>query len=210
MMELMLGRKKPGYGVPAIGDPFEGGYYGGLIQWPTGEIYALVTAPVSSTMTLIAKSSWNTVESPSLFDGALNTASQVAGGVGSTHAAGYCNNYVNQGYSDWYLPALFELEIFYFNLKPTNVDNSTNAGANPYAVPPRNTNYTNSPKVPSITQSPAFMSPVGQQAFDAAYWTSTSDTAFTIYRINFVSGAEPLTSPNNYFQVRPIRKVQVG
>jgi len=62
-------------------------------------------------------------------------------------AAGWCQwrsrTGIN-GYYDWYQPAKWEVEVLYYNLKPTTVANSTGVyatGANSYAVPSHG-NYT--------------------------------------------------------------------
>jgi hypothetical protein len=45
-------------------------------------------------------------------------------------------------FSDWYMPAQNELEVCYFNLKPTTTSNDTGSGTNTNAVPSRGSNYT--------------------------------------------------------------------
>jgi hypothetical protein len=41
------------------------------------------------------------------------------------------------GFTDWYLPARYELDIAYFNLKPSTQANDTSWGSNVYSVPQR-------------------------------------------------------------------------
>ena len=75
-----------------------------------------------------------------------------------------------EGYSDWFVPSRYELEIAYYNLKPTTQNNQTIvAGDNPYAVPARSGPYTTT--VPGQTSASAFQSG-GAQAFAGKYWTS--------------------------------------
>ena len=51
-------------------------------------------------------------ESPE--NGQANTASIVAQfGVGTTYAAGLCDAYTGGGYTDWYLPSIWELNLLY-------------------------------------------------------------------------------------------------
>ena len=51
----------------------------------------------------------------SAWDGASNTAAIIAAGGAATEAAGLCDNYAGGGYTDWYLPATWELNILYLN-----------------------------------------------------------------------------------------------
>ena len=50
----------------------------------------------------------------SAYDGASNTTSIVASlGEGTSFAAGLCDSYTGNGYSDWYLPSVWELNLLY-------------------------------------------------------------------------------------------------
>ncbi len=57
-----------------------------------------------NTFVLNTDSAWN---------GAANTAAIIAAGGSPTHAAGLCDNYSHAGFTDWYLPARWELDILY-------------------------------------------------------------------------------------------------
>jgi hypothetical protein len=105
-------------------------------------------------------------------------------------AAQFCENLSIGGYSDWYLPARYELDIAYENLKPTTASNNTSWGINPYSVPERTVNRTAG--APAQTSVAAFQSG-GAEAFVAAttgrprsslplargYWASTLATRTT-------------------------------
>ena len=43
-------------------------------------------------------------------------------------AAQFCEGLTIGGFSDWYMPARNELEICYYNLKPTTQNNNTGGG----------------------------------------------------------------------------------
>jgi hypothetical protein len=49
----------------------------------------------------------------------LTTAIVSAGGA-ATEAAGLCDAYENDGFTDWYLPAANELELLFKNIKSDN------------------------------------------------------------------------------------------
>ena len=89
----------------------------------------------------------------------------------------WASRLVLEGHDDWYIPARYEIEIIYRNLKPTTTANSTSYGANPNAVPPTS-NYTAS--VPAQTTVTAFQSG-GSEAFTATdyYWTATEGSVNT-------------------------------
>jgi hypothetical protein len=82
----------------------------------------LVVAPLSSGQTVDQWKTSNTSTSgtSSDIDGPANTAAQIAAGAASHPCADFCNSAVIGGFSDWYMPAKNELEVCYFNLKPTN------------------------------------------------------------------------------------------
>jgi microcystin-dependent protein len=66
------------------------------------------------------------------------------------------------GFTDWYLPSLGEMQIIYTNLKPSNLNNVTTYGINPYAVPPRGSNYTATN--PGVTSVSAFVDGTGSES----------------------------------------------
>ena len=93
--------------------------------------------------------------------GAFNLAT---GGAGGGTGIG--------GYNDWYLPARNELEILYFNLKPTTTTNQTGVGINPNAVPARASLYT----AGNPAQATNALFAGGAQAFAATdYWSSSDN-----------------------------------
>ena len=196
---------------PAIGQAFQGGYYAGAYQL-NGEKYYLVIAPASSEVQLPYWTGNNpNVSVIDVIDGLINTIVLAAGG--ESPAATYCDDYVNDGYSDWYLPAFWELEIIYYNLKPTTTDNSTTTGANPYAIPSRaGTNYTTTnPKQTSV----GLFQQGNTEALQGFFWTSTEGTIVTrAYVKTFGTspdgGSTEGTKTTSFVWVRPVRKVYAG
>ena len=155
--------------LPAIGEPFQGGFYAGQYTLG-GSIYALVVAPKAQGEfnTWMSAGSANLSLGSSLVDGLANCTALLGAATTSTsynHMA-LCRGVRAGGFTDWYLPSYYELEVAYFNLKPTSVSNtaidpwgatlrSVTAG-NLYAIPKRVAGYTES--VPPQTQSAKFQS----------------------------------------------------
>ena len=142
----------------------------------------------------------------------------------ATHpAAQFCEGLTIGGFSDWYLPAINEVEVCYFNLKPTTNSNYTGGaepmgwpnGSNPNAVPSRSSAYTSG--TPAQTSATIFRTG-NAEAFPtgSGYWSSTQSadprpgyarcTNFEIgYQYN-----QPKGHPNySNRRVRAIRRVAV-
>jgi hypothetical protein len=165
------------------GDSLDGGFFAGYISHTANGVptHALIVAPratgASGTgYTLTTDLSWKTESTitentNSPFDGAANTAAIVAAGITLHPAAQFCVNLSIGGYSDWYLPARYELDIAYENLKTTNDSNNTSWGINPYSVPERTANR--SAGTPTQTSVSSFQG-TGAEPFVAdSHWSST-------------------------------------
>lgn len=163
-----------------IGQAWAGGFYAGDISYTADGVrtHRLVVAPFASGRTdgLVYKTSNTaTTGTDSEFDGWANSNNM---NNASHPAAQFCRGLDINGYDDWYLPALAELEICYFNLKPastTTEPNTTTQGINVYAVPARGSNYTTTN--PAQTASGIGFRVDEAEAWDAdfeAYWSSTS------------------------------------
>jgi hypothetical protein len=195
-----------------IGQAYEGGFYAGQIS-TTGDGVAthyLVVAPLSSGEASKAyKNSATASGASSLIDGPGNTAIMVAGGDATTYpAAHFCNDLTIGGYSDWYFPAKNELEVCYYNLKPTTTANSTSYGVNTNAVPSRGSNYTSG--TPAQTSAAAFQSG-GAEAFSAVrYWGSNEPNSQLGQEIAFSNGNQDNFSfKTGILSVRAVRRVAV-
>lgn len=180
-------------GLPPIGESYEGGYIAGYISHNGNGVatHGLVVAPAASGYNSQTALQWKTSTTASNvtsdYDGAANTATI----ANTTHpAANYCANLSIGGYTDWYLPARLELEIAYFNLKPTTGGNTGAWGTNSYAVPARSSNYTTGN--PAQTTVTAFQSG-GTEAFDTGFhWASTENSGdpLSAYIVIFSDGAQ--------------------
>ena len=194
-----------------IGDAYEGGFFAGQISTAGNGVadFNLVIGPVASAQ---ANRQWKTSNSSgdptSVIDGPGNTTTMNSA---TYPAAQFCADLVTGGFSDWYMPALNELDVVYFGLKPTTANNATNVGINNNSVPKRTSNYTTGN--PAQTSAAAFQSG-GAEAFSANYWwSSTQKTTFpgpiAGYVTFFGDGSRGGGYKTQIFPVRAVRRVPV-
>jgi hypothetical protein len=127
------------------------------------------------------------------------------------------------GGSEWYLPAMDELELLYRNFKPNYADNdnrnfarnfpgSQPSGFNP-SSDPTGSNYSNNPRVPEKTPALGFRE-TEAAAIDLEFYWSTTDAdedgrawkqAFTNSGSEGIQRAGTKDFPND--SVRPVRRV---
>jgi hypothetical protein len=198
--------------IPDIGAAYEGGFFAGQISTAGNSIadYNLVVAPLSSgqTQTQWKTSNTSTAGTSSDINGPANTAAQIAAGAASHPCANFCNNAVIGGFSDWYMPAKNELEVLYFNLKPTTTSNNTSSGINPNAVPARASNYTSGN--PAQTSAAAFQTGGAEALSAQVYWSSTESTATKAFNQYLGPGYQQTYSTKDAsFRVRAVRRVAV-
>jgi len=207
--------------IPAvIGEPFGGGYFAGYISHTAdgNPTHALIVAPratgaTGTGYTLTTDLAWKTsntatADTASPFDGAANTAAMIADdvstGVQNHPAAQFCANLTIGGFTDWYLPSRYELDIAYFNMKPGIVANVNSSGINDYSVPKRVTNYT--AIYPTQTILTAFNT--SSEAFLAQYhWSSTRANDFSAITVSFYNAElnNPVKITNS--RVRAFRRI---
>jgi hypothetical protein len=231
--------------LPAPGDAFAGGFFVGVIDtvagtidsqddYQTGERYALVVAPKSLEDS--TNPPWDSQDrtgeagSFTRWDGLSSTDSILAKNDASYEAFEHIRSIrssdpvPSDGGSDWYLPAMDELELIYRNLKPVTADNFTfdstrvfpgqhNSGFNPSSDPTGSAyTATGEPFQTSVTD----FQNGGAEAVDLErYWSSTdADEGGSAWNQIFTkSGSEgkqlalfkDLTSRS----VRPVRRVPV-
>jgi hypothetical protein len=184
-------------GVP-VGTPYGGGYVAGFISHTADGVptHALIVAPRANgasgaSYTLTTNYQWKTTQTTtsgatSPFDGAANTAAMVTAGIADHPAANFCVGLSIGGYSDWYLPARYELDIAYFHLKPTTASNSTSWGINDYSVPKRTANNTAGD--PARTSVSAFQDTGSEPFVTADHWSSTDFNASFAWGVSFNTG----------------------
>jgi hypothetical protein len=203
-----------------IGEPFGGGYFAGYISHTAdgNPTHALIVAPratgaTGTGYTLTTNLQWKTTNTTtagttSNFDGAVNTAAMVTAGIANHPAANFCVGLSIGGFSDWYLPSRFEMDIAYFNLKPSTAVNDTSCGTNIYSVPRRTIN--NSTNFPAQTNLTAWKATAGSEAFVATqHWSSTEASVTHAWYLGFGGGEQfgGLGKPSFAFRVRAFRRI---
>ena len=196
-------------GIPVIGSAFGGGFFAGQISTAGNGVadYNLVVGPVASAQSTLQSTTTDTATTgtSSVIDGPTNSSNM---NNASHPAAQFCEGLTIGGFSDWYMPAKNELEVCYYNLKPTTMVNDTSYGGNANAVPARGSNYTSGD--PAQTTAAAFKVTTGAEAFaTAGYWASTqgvSTETWVQQLTNGYQGDEPKTAS---YRVRAIRRVAV-
>jgi hypothetical protein len=200
-----------GLTLPAIGDAFEGGFYAGLISHTADGVatHALIVAPSATGAsgggyTITTARAWQTSESTtgatSPFDGAANTALMT-----SSPAANFCTGLSIGGYSDWYLPARFELDIAYKNLKPGTASNDTAWGINNYSVPKRTVNHTAGD--PAQTSVSAFQSTGAEPFIAFDHWSSTEGNSGNAWLVSFNNGNQTNFFKTVGLRIRAFRRI---
>jgi hypothetical protein len=216
--------------IPTVlGEPWEGGFFAGYISHTAdgSPTHALIVAPradgaTGTSYTLTANLKWadETVDVPanstligasSDFDGKVNTDLMMSLIANSTYSAGafpaaqFCADLSIGGFKDWYLPSRFELDIAYFNLKPSTAANSTPWGTNDYSVPKRTANYTST--YPQQTYVTAFNTSTEAFVTDG-HWSSTEFNATNAWNLALASGNQvSVSKTNTNRRVRAFRKL---
>lgn len=199
-----------------IGQAYGGGFYAGKISTTSNGVatHYLIVAPKSSES---SGRTWGvygvTTGQTSVIDGPTNTTVEAALGA-SYQAAVFCNN-LNAGaglntYTDWYLPAKNELEVLYYNLKPTTDANNTSSGSNANAVSPEpiSTNYTSGS--PAQTSAGIGFRTGETNAFASDnYWSSTEQAGTTAWRQSLPYGYQGSDSKTANYYVRAVRRIAV-
>ena len=193
---------------PSIaGTPLEGGFYAGRIL-VAGILYALIVAPKAegerkagawskSYDSVPGALSWN--------DGLANTGAMSDAG---SALAKWAQGLTIDGYSDWYIPSLDELEICYRSFKPTTEQNSqwSRSGINVSSVPPT---YPYTAEFPAQTENDLFR---GTEAFaDEIYWSSTQHASYSgcAWGQNFGHGYQGYWLKGLHIRARAVRRLAI-
>lgn len=194
---------------PTAGALLEGGHYAGKIN-VAGVEYGIVLAPKDEGET--EDSIWiarykDVPGALSPCDGLAN--SRAMADAGSKLATKILALSIG-GHTDWYLPAMDELEICYRAFKPTADENSLYArsGINVSAVPPT---YPYTRELPAQTTHELFRAD-GAAAFDAvAYWSSTqhASNSHGAWYQGFRNGGQGYAVKGNDCRARAVRRFRL-
>lgn len=191
-----------------IGSAIGGGFYAGQISTAGNGIadYNLVVGPVASAESYLQWKLVNTTTAgtTSVINGPANSTAM----NDATHpAAQFCEGLTIGGFSDWYMPAKNELEVCYYNLKPTTANNNTSSGINANAVPARASNYTTG--TPAQTSATNFQNTGSEDFTTDYYWCSTELSAVYARSQDFTNGYQYQGVKSNQNRVRAVRRVAV-
>ena len=166
-----------------------------------------IVAPMSTGSSNLHYKTSNTSSSgtTSTYDGAANST---AINNSSHPAAQFCEALSIGGFTDWYLPARYELDIAYYNCKPTTPTNNTSFGVNDYSVPKYTVNRTNQFPLESIDER--FRINGGENFDQDYYWSSTSTLSGTAVAVGFYNGYTYEKDKNAGSYVRAFRKVAIN
>jgi hypothetical protein len=196
--------------VLQIGDVFGGGYFAGQISTAGNSVadYNLVVGPRATAQSILQwkTSNTSTAGTSSVINGPANSTAM---NDASHPAAQFCEGLTIGGYTDWYMPAKNELELFYYNFKSFANTNNTTSGSNTNAVPSRASNYTGgNPARTTVTLFQGF----GSESFTTnSYWSSTESTSLQAWSQDAYQGYQSpsFVKDNMGTSVRAIRRVAV-
>ena len=201
--------------APTIGSAYGGGFFAGQISTAGNGTadYNLVVGPLSTAVSSLRyKTTLSGGDPTSEIDGPANSTTM---NDAAHPAAQFCKGLTIGGFSDWYMPARNELEVCYYNLKPTTDQNSTSYGINANAVPARASNYNGSgpPAVaPAQTTETIFQTGNAEAWANTGYYWSSSQTTYApngAWSIQFGSGNQQGSYKNGTQDVRAVRRVAV-
>ena len=137
---------------------------------------------IASPADLGTVSPWNinpfsNTNANSYYDGNSNTSNIVAVQGNGTYAAKLCDNYSAGGFSDWYLPSLWELNLLFQNgfLVSFKLANDGNPGTTPLTA-------------------------------TGSYWSSTQFDPTFAYMVYFPDGTPYLDFKDKLYRVRAVRR----
>lgn len=192
--------------LPAIGTPYQGGFFAGLIA-VSGQRYALIVAPKATGEhgPAIWIPDYQDVPGAKCYDaGYANTQAMADAG---SELAKWARGLDIGGHADWYLPSQDELELCYRNLKPTTRENYCYArsGINLSAVPPSRP-YT--PEFPVQTSAAEFQKGGAEAFAEEWYWSSTQHASASGYAWGqtFDDGLQDDDFTSNELRARAVRR----
>jgi hypothetical protein len=192
--------------LPSVGQPLEGGFYGGKIQI-NGALFAVIWAPKApgETEAVWLPSRKQVPNATSFCDSMANTVAMAEAG---SPLAQWARGLDIGGHTDWCIPARDVLELAYRHLKPTDcpTGNYFRDGDNPSSVP---VGYPYSATQILKTTVEAFQEG-GPEAFaDEWYWASTQYSEDCAWYQDFGNGDQGC-SKDDEFRARAVRMIPLN
>lgn len=193
--------------TPAIGTPFEGGFYGGQIRI-NDHIFAIAWAPKAqgTTRAIWLPGYTDVPNAASCFDSMANTKAMAEAG---SPLAQWALGLSIGGLTDWCVPARDVLELGYRLLKPTDEENSCSFrdGDNPSSLP---AGYPCTEQSPAQTTAESFRSG-GPEAFEANWhWSSTQYSSGYAWTQTFGGGYTGYRNKRYEASARACRMIQLN
>jgi len=193
--------------LPAIGSPFEGGFYMGLYLL-AGQLQALIRAPAAEGFN--APQPWGQcgtmiAGANSFNDGQANTRAMAE--AECPHATWALSLSIG-GHQDWFIPSRDETEIVYRVCKPTTEENycSFRDGDNPSSVP---AGYPYTAESPAQSSIAAFCQGGAEALEDCSYWTSTQNGPYGAWIQYFDGGTQNGVGKVNARPAFAVRRITV-
>ena len=213
IQQMLTGGTYKAPGPTTIGQAWGGGFYAGKIAVGGGGVatHYLIVAPKATGEN--SDRTWGTrnvaTGITSDINGPTNSASLAALGA-AYQAAKFCEDLTIGDYSDWYLPALNELEVLYYFLKPTTNANNTSSGYNANAVSPEPIGQYYTSGSPAQTSAGIGFRTGETDAFASDYyWPSTEISSSLVWRCSFYNGLQGDTGKDSSAYVRAVRRIPV-
>lgn len=193
----------PAVTLPAIGQPYGGGFFSGITRDPdTGKRYLNITAGAEHEL----KGAWGEygekIEGADSFTNSrTNTEAMAASG---SELAKQVLALSIGGFTDWAIPARDVQELQYRHFKPTTETNwaGRRDGDNPNSEPV-GLLYTD--ESPAHTSVEVFREG-GTEAFqDTWYWSSSQRSAYVAFNMYFDDGDQSYDVKHGELRVRPVR-----
>ena len=189
--------------IPAIGQPFGGGFFTGIIKdLETGKRSLIITAGAAHEL----KGAWGE------YGEKINGADSLTNSRANTEAMAVAGSELAQqvlaldigGFTDWAIPARDVQELQYRHFKPTARENWATGrdGENANSLP---VGLLYSDESPTMTVVECFIE--GQQeAFQPTwYWSSSQRSADTAFYMIFDAGHQGYFDKSTELRVRPVR-----
>jgi hypothetical protein len=188
-----------------IGQFTNGGYYCGTYTLDN-VTYGLFLAPKSlgEYASRIKDRNNQTENIYSLIDGKRNTMFMINDENAVHDAAVKTSTVEINGYTDWYIPSLYEMTLVYRTAKPSEVVNDVKSGVNQNSGLGKYTEFD-----PLMTSKDELEFEFNDAMGKGYYWTSTEHNGVHNWAVDFDTGKEVNLNKTTVCNVRVVRRAIV-